>query len=371
MADIAAQHASIQQELDAAHRRVLAHGRFINGPEIAEFEQQFAAFSKADYCVGMSSGTDALVLALEAAGIGPGDEVVTTPFTFIATVEAIVRLGATPVLVDVDPDTALMTVDRTDSAIGERTAAILVVHLYGQTVDLSAFRALADRKRLLLIEDAAQAHGATHGSLAAGAVGDAATFSFFPGKNLGALGDAGAVTSCDAGIVERVRLLRDHGRRSKYEHEIIGWNARLDTLQAAYLLAKLSHLEGWNSARRANAAAYTEAFEQIEGVDPLELQDGATHVYHQYVVRAVEREGLADSLAERGIASAVHYPVPLHRQRALTDLFGDQSFPNSDRLAADVLSLPVYPELAPGDRDEIIEAVATHSAALSVEGSAG
>jgi dTDP-4-amino-4,6-dideoxygalactose transaminase len=283
--DLQAQHTALASELQAAIATVLEHGRFIGGPEVAAFEKEFAEYCGAASCIGTSSGTDALTVGLRAAGIGPGDEVVTTSMTFIATVESIVEAGATPVLVDPDPDTALITAEAVEAAITERTAAVVPVHLYGQTVDLDAFTDLCGRHSLLLAEDAAQAHGASWRDARAGSVGDIASFSFFPGKNLGALGDAGALTVRDREIADRARRLRDHGRVDKYRHDMLGVNARLDTLQAAVLSVKLRHLDSWTDARRAQAAAYDEAFADVDGVDPIRVDARATAVYHQYVVR--------------------------------------------------------------------------------------
>jgi dTDP-4-amino-4,6-dideoxygalactose transaminase len=355
--DLAAQHAAVQDEMDAAIARVLAHGKFVSGPEVAEFERAFAAFCRSKHAVGVSSGTDALTVGLWAAGIGRGDEVITTAMTFIATVESILALGATPVLVDPDPDTALLTADAVEAAITERTAAIVPVHLYGQTVDLDAFRGLADRHRLLLAEDAAQAHGAEWNGRRAGSVGDVAAFSFFPGKNLGAIGDAGGLTIQDDGLARRARLLRDNGREDKYRHSEVGTNARLDTLQAAVLHVKLARLEEWNAARRRHAAAYDAAFAEIDGVSPLAVADEATHVYHQYVVRVPDRDRVADGLRERGIGAGVHYPIALHQQPAIAERFADGAFPNAERLADEVLSLPVFPELTEDGRERIVGAL--------------
>jgi dTDP-4-amino-4,6-dideoxygalactose transaminase len=358
--DIEAQHAPIRAELDAAITKVLDHRRFVSGPEIEEFEREFAAFCDAGHAIGVSSGTSAITVGLRAAGVKPGDEVITTPFTFIATVESIVEVGAAPVLVDCNPDTALLDPEAVEAAITERTSAILVVHLYGQTVDLAAFRELADRRGLILGEDAAQAHGAKWSEAKAGSVGDFATFSFFPGKNLGCLGDGGAITTGDEKIAARARSLRDHGRAAKYEHDELGTNARLDTLQAAVLSVKLPHLEGWNEARRRHAAAYDAAFAEIEGVEPVAVRPEATHAYHQYTIRLAERDAAMKLLNERGIAAAVHYPIQLSRQPALRDLTDPNAYPNADRLAAEVLSIPVFPELTPEQRDAVIDAVREH-----------
>jgi dTDP-3-amino-3,4,6-trideoxy-alpha-D-glucose transaminase len=358
--DLEAQHAAVREEIDAAIAGVFAHGRFVGGPEIEAFEEAFAAFCGAPHCVGLSNGTDALTLALRAAGVGAGDDVITTSMTFIATVESICLAGAHPVLVDPQRDTALMDVAAVEAAITPDTAAVVVVHLYGQPVDLDAFRVLCDRRGLLLVEDAAQAHGAEWRGRKVGSVGNVATFSFFPGKNLGALGDAGAVTTGDGELSRRIRSFRDHGRSEKYRHDELGTNARLDTLQAAVLTAKLWHLPAWNEARRLRAARYDAALAKLEGVTPLRVLDGALPVYHQYVVRTADRDSARSSLARRGISSGVHYPIPLHRQPALAGLANESAFPNADALANEVLSLPLYPELSPAQQETVATALAQH-----------
>ena len=363
--DLQAQHAGIRAELDQTIAGVLQRGRYVNGPEVAAFEQAYANYCETDEAVGCSSGTDALTLILRAAGIGPGDEVVTTTMTFIATLESIVEVGATPVVLDCDPETALLDPDSVAAAIGPHTAALVPVHLYGQPVDLDGFRALADRHKLLLVEDAAQAHGARWDERRVGSVGDASAFSFFPGKNLGALGDAGAITTNDTALADRMRRLRDHGRLDKYHHELLGVNARLDSLQAAVLSVKLRHLEAWNDARRAHAAAYDEAL-RGSGAEPVRTDGRVTHAYHQYVVRVGDRERAQERLASRGIATGIHYPVAVHRQPAAAGLLDVESCPNADRLAATVLSVPIFPELNPGDRDRVVEELLAHAAQSAV-----
>jgi dTDP-4-amino-4,6-dideoxygalactose transaminase len=356
--DLAAQQAPLREEIEAAIADVLEHRQFVGGPEIGAFESEFAAYCGAAEAVGVSSGTSALTIGLRAAGVKPGDEVITTPFTFIATVEAIVEAGATPVLVDCDPDTALLDARAVEAAISERTTAILVVHLYGQTVDLSAFRELADSRGLILGEDSAQAHGAEWNGARAGSVGDFGTFSFFPGKNLGCLGDGGAITTSDPEIARRARALSDHGRQEKYTHDEIGSNARLDTLQAAVLSVKLPHLDGWNQARRDHAATYDAAFAGIDGVEPIAVRPQATPVYHQYVVRLAERDAVLERLRSAGVGAAIHYPVSLNRQPALAGLTDPESCPNADKLASSVLSLPVFPELTSEQQDLVIHTIA-------------
>jgi dTDP-4-amino-4,6-dideoxygalactose transaminase len=357
LVDVNAENASIGDELEAALARVVAHGQFVNGREVSEFEDAFAQFCGTRHCVGTSSGTSAIELVLRAADIGPGDEVVTTPFTFIATVAPILLAGARPVLADVDARTGLIDLEAVEAALTPRTAAIMPVHLYGQTVDLKAFRALADRHKVFLVEDAAQAQGARWLARVAGSVGDAATFSFFPGKNLGAFGDAGCVTTDDDALAARIRKLRDHGRIDHYSHDEVGTNARLDTIQAAVLFAKLPYLKRWNDARRRHARAYDAAFDSLVGVDPIRVAEGALPVYHQYVVRVSERDAARAALAEAGVATGVHYPLPLHRQPALEGLVIGE-FPAADRLAEEVLSLPVFPVLSDEQRDFVAETLA-------------
>jgi dTDP-4-amino-4,6-dideoxygalactose transaminase len=359
--DLMAQHASIRGELDEAIAGVIDGGHFVGGEEVGEFEGEFAAYCGTRHCVGASSGTDALALALQAAGIGSGHEVITTPLTFIATAESILLAGAKPVFVDPEPDTALLDPASVEEAIGEDTAAIVVVHLYGHPVDMDAFRELADRRKLLLVEDAAQAHGAAWDGRPVGSLGDLAAFSFYPGKNLGALGDGGAVTTDDAEIASTVAALRDHGRSGKHRHDRLGTNARLDTLQAAVLRVKLRHLDEWNELRRQHAASYDRALADVDGIDPIRLLPKATSAYHQYVVTLKGRDDAAAHLEARGIATGLHYPVPIHRQPALAGLAGERALPNAERLAQRVLSLPISPELTPEQLESVIEALREHS----------
>jgi dTDP-4-amino-4,6-dideoxygalactose transaminase len=355
--DIHAQHDSIREELNEAIRSVVESGRYIGGAPLSDFESAFARFCGAERAIGVSSGTDAVTLALRGCGVGPGDEVITTAFTFIATVESIAEVGGKPVLVDVDPDTALATVEAVEEAITNKTAAIVAVHLYGQPVDLPAFRDLAERRGLTLIEDAAQAHGADFDGMRVGAAGRAAAFSFFPGKNLGALGDAGGITTNDSTLGDRIAALRDHGRLDKYRHEELGVNARMDTMQAAILSVKLRRLSEWNEARRRHAAFYDEAFADVESIEPLAVDDRATHVYHQYVVRVDDRDAVLAALKEAGVAAGVHYPIPLHRQPALAESHGNLRLPACESLGEHVISLPVYPELTEQQRSHVAQAL--------------
>ena len=344
LVDLKAQYATIKTEVDAAITRVVNNAAFILGPEVKAFEQEFASFCEARYSVGISSGTDALHLALRACGVGLGDEVVTTPFTFIATSEAISMCGARPVFCDIDPRTYNIDPSQIEARITSHTKAIVPVHLYGQPADMDPILELARRHNLRVVEDAAQAHGARYKGRRVGTLADVACFSFYPGKNLGAYGDAGAVVTNDDEIAGKVRLLRDHGRRDKYEHLIEGYGNRLDALQAAILRAKLPHLKEWNASRQALATAYTCS--STKPIQPPFVPEWAEPVWHLYVVRVKERRQVQEYLKQAGIATGVHYPIPLHLQPAYRELgykVGD--FPHSEIAAKEVLSLPLYPEL--------------------------
>ncbi len=357
LVDLHAQYESIKPEVDDAISRVLGHTGFIMGKEVSDFEHAFAAFVGVPECVGVASGTAALLLALQACGIGGGDEVITTAHTFIATSEAISHLGARPVFVDIDPATYNIDPQRVEAAITARTRAILPVHLYGQPAAMDELSAIAQRRGLFLIEDAAQAHGAVYHGRNCGSLGHLACFSFYPGKNLGAFGDAGAVTGKDPTLIERVRKLRDHGRLSKYEHEEIGLGERLDALQAAILGAKLPYLRSWIDARRRHAASYNELLEDFPLRLPFEARNVA-HAYHLYVIRTPQREALLSHLVEQGIGAGVHYPTPLHRQPAyLKQGYGDISLPKTEEAASEVLSLPLYPEMTVEQIQYVAEAV--------------
>lgn len=347
LVDLNAQHASIRQVLDAAIARVLDHGGFILGEEVTAFELAFARHVGALGAVGVASGTAALRLALAACNVGPGDEVITSPLTFFATAEAISQSGARPVFVDVDPDTLTLDPEQVDSAVTSRTRAVIPVHLYGCPADMEALAEIARRHDLRLIEDAAQAHGAECSSGRCGSIGDLGCFSFYPGKNLGACGDAGAVTGNDLDLLKRVRTLRDHGRSNKYLHTDIGFAERLDALQAAILGAKLPYLAWWTERRRTAAARYRSLLQHLPLVLPGEAP-GRRHVFHLYVVRTPERDALLEHLKKDGIRAGVHYPVPLHRQPAyLARGYGCVHLPVAERAAREVLSLPLYAELDP------------------------
>ena len=353
LVDLKAQYETIKPEVDAAIQGVIDRTGFILGEPIVPFEQAFAAYCSAQHAVGVNSGTSALHLAFVASGIGAGDEVITVPNTFIATTEMLGWMGARPVWVDIDPRTNNMDPNRIEAAITPRTKAILPVHLYGQPADMDPIMAVARRHGLTVIEDAAQAHGACYKGRRVGSLGDIACFSFYPGKNLGAYGDAGAVVTNDAEVAEKIRLLRNHGRKEKYTHDIEGFNYRIDTIQAAVLHAKLPHLEDWTQARRRHVAHYRELLAGANLVLPYE-PEYAESVYHLFVVRVRERDRVLDALKERGIGAGVHYPVPLHLQPAYAHLghrAGD--FPHAEAAAQEVLSLPLYAEMT----DEQVHAV--------------
>ena len=353
--DLQAQYATIRNEISEAIQGVLDSAHFINGPQGKAFEQAFAAFCQASHAVGCGNGTDALYLALRALGIGPGDEIITTPNTFIATAEAVSLAGATPVFIDVD-EMGLMNTELLEAACTERTRAVVPVHLRGEPAEMDAISEIAKARGLRVIEDAAQAHGAQYRNRVVGGLGDIAAFSFYPGKNLGAFGDAGAVTTNDEAVATKVRMLRDHGRTEKYIHEIEGVNSRLDELQAAVLTVKLRHLARWNDARRRAAVWYTERLRDLPNLVVPVARDHVVPVYHLFAVRTDRRDELMTHLKARGIACGVHYPVPLHLQPAYRHLgYRKGSFPHAERMARTSLSLPIYPEIT----EEAVDRVAS------------
>jgi dTDP-4-amino-4,6-dideoxygalactose transaminase len=371
MLDFSRQFTAHRQELLAAMEAVCLSQQFILGPQVASFEKATAAACATPHAIGCASGTDAIWLALAAANVGPGDAVITTPFSFFASVSAILRCGATPLLADIDPRTFNLSASATEevlrSSTGATVKAILPVHLYGQCADWDAFTALKQRHNLLLVEDAAQAFGATWNGTPAGALGDAAAFSFYPTKNLSAMGDAGLVTTLSAAIDEHARVLRAHGMRRRYYHDEIGWNSRLDSLQAAILEVKLRYLPQWNQQRRDHAARYDELFRAArltaamtaEGIVLPITDPRAGHVFHQYVIRAPRRDALRQHLTVQQIGSEIYYPLPLHLQTSLASLgYKQGDFPFSESAAHEVLALPMYPELRDDEQQTVVDAIA-------------
>ncbi|MCA9968636.1 MAG: DegT/DnrJ/EryC1/StrS family aminotransferase [Anaerolineales bacterium] len=345
--DLGIQHVALAAEIEAGMAEVMRKTNFILGEEVTLFENEFAAYCEVGHAIGVDSGTSALELALRAFDIGPGDEVITAANTFIASALAISNCGATPVLVDIDPDTYNIDPQKIEAAITPRTRAIIPVHLYGQPADMDAILDIARRHGLRVIEDACQAHGARHNGKRAGSLGDAAAFSFYPAKNLGAYGDGGIVVTNDPEVADAVQMLRNYGQRRKYEHLILGYNRRLDTLQAAVLRVKLQHLDGYNAARRQHAAHYGELLADGPVVIPVE-SPFAEPVYHLYVVRTDKREDLQAYLQARNIHTGIHYPIPIHLQPAYKELGYQQGdFPVTEAYADTILSLPMYPELDP------------------------
>jgi dTDP-4-amino-4,6-dideoxygalactose transaminase len=358
LVDLALQHRAIAEEVARGFADVCARGAFILGAEVARFEEAFARFAGVAHCVGVANGTDALELALRAAGVGAGDEVVLPANTFIATALAVVRAGATPVLVDCDPVYHLLDPSAVRAALGPRTRALVPVHLYGQMAPMEDLRAVASAAGVAIVEDAAQAHGATRDGTPAGGLGVAAGTSFYPGKNLGAYGDGGAVLTTSAEIAARVRALRNYGSEAKYEHPERGFNSRLDTLQAVVLNAKLAHLAAWNDARRAAARCYDELLAGIPGVVLPATLSGNVHVWHLYVVRVQERDRVLGRLKDAGIDAGVHYPVPIHLQGAFRDLgYRPGDFPIAEAAARDILSLPIYPGITPAQQERVATAL--------------
>lgn len=354
LVDLKAQYLSIKDEIDTAIADVIENAAFIGGEQVRLFEEEFAAFCNVRYAVGVANGTDALELALSACGIGKGDEVISVANTFAATAEAVVFRGARPVLVDCHPRTYNIDVDKIEERITERTRAIIPVHLYGQPADMDPILDLAGRRNLVVIEDAAQAHGARYKGRVVGSLGDVACFSFYPGKNLGAYGDAGAVVTNNEEIASKIALLGDHGASDKYVHEVVGCNSRLDAIQAAILRVKLRCLPAWNAARRERVVWYNELLADLDVTTPYE-PEWAEAVYHLYVIRVAGRDLIRHRLQEKGIATGVHYPIPLHLQPAFRYLgYKESDFEVTEACARQILSLPVYAELAREQVEEIV-----------------
>ena len=354
--DLKAQYHALKDELHAAVGEVMENTAFAGGPFVARFEQAFARFCGCKHVVGVGNGTDALWLSLLSLGIGPGDEVITVPDTFIATAEAITYCGAKPVFVDVEEKTYNMDPSLLEAAITPRTKAVIPVHLFGQTADMDPILAIAGAHGLHVVEDACQAHGAEYKGRKAGSMGATGCFSFYPGKNLGAYGEAGAVVTNDDAIAEKIRIFRDHGQSKKYHHGVIGWNARMDGIQGAVLNVKLKYLAGWNEARREHAREYTRLLSSVEGfIEPREA-DYAKHVFHIYAIRTGRRDRLMAALAEQGISCGIHYPVPIHLQEAYHCLgLARGSFPVSEKCAEEFLSLPMFPELTTGQIAYVVD----------------
>jgi dTDP-4-amino-4,6-dideoxygalactose transaminase len=366
--DLVTPHLELQEELLQAAKNVLASGMFVGGPVVEQFEQDFARFCDTEYCVGVSSGTDALRFVLMAAGIGKDDVVVTVPNTFVATVEAIIQAGAVPHFVDIDPQTFNMSVDALREYLQTRDTtrvkAILPVHLYGQMCDMDPLMRIAEEYGLMVFEDACQAHGSEYFSAKnnrwqkAGSVGKAAAFSFYPGKNLGACGEAGAVTTNDESIAQRIRMIRDHGQNMKYHHLIEGYNGRLDALQAALLDVKLRFLDDWNSKRRQAAKTYNELLAHIPGINAPFEPSWSRAIYHLYVIVCERRDELQQHLSQRKIGTGLHYPIPLHLQRGYTNLgYRPGDFPITEAMASKILSLPIFPQLTEAQQRRVGEAL--------------
>lgn len=361
--DLKAQYRGIKADIDAAIAGVLESSQFVLGSEVAGFEREFAAYCGAAECIALNSGTSALHLALLAAGVGPGDKVITVPFTFVASVAAILYAGARPVLVDIDPRSLTMDPAAIEAAVTPRTKAILPVHLYGQPADMDPILEVARRHALVVIEDAAQAHGAKYKGRPVGSLGDIACFSFYPTKNLGAYGEAGAVTTSNAEYAHAIRMLRDWGQDRKYHHLLRGYNYRMEGLQGAILRVKLRHLEPWTEARRSVASAYNRLLADCGVERPAEMP-WARHVYHAYTVRTQDRDGLQAALHAEGIQTAVHYALPVHLQPAYADLgYSRGALPQSEKAAKEVLSLPLYPEMTDKQIQKVSQALTSLTAA--------
>jgi dTDP-4-amino-4,6-dideoxygalactose transaminase len=355
MLNLERQYASLRPKIDEAIDTVLERQHFILGPEVSALESEVANYCQVGHAVGVASGTDALILALKAAGVGPGDEVIVPAFTFVATADAVSMLGATPIFADIDPITYTMDPDGLEKLVTIATKAIIAVHLYGQAADIFSIAKFARAHKLALLGDTAQALGATYAGDAVCSFGDLGCLSFFPSKNLGAYGDGGMIVTKNAEHASFLRMARAHGSAKKYTSEFLGWNSRLDELQAAILRIKLPHLDQWNEQRRERAALYDRALREIDEIILPETAEGRTHVFHQYTIRVPDRDAVQARLREMGIETAVHYPIPLHLQPMYRHLgYQKNSLPEAERAAAEVLSLPIYPDLL----DEEVECVA-------------
>jgi dTDP-4-amino-4,6-dideoxygalactose transaminase len=357
--DLKGQGRQLLPEYQAALASVVERAAYIMGPELRDFEAAFAEFCASPYAVGASSGTDALILAYKAAGVGPGDEVIVPANTFMATAEAVTHAGGTPVVADCLPDTANIDPAAVEAAITPRTKAVVPVHLFGQPADMDAIDAIAKKHGLTVIEDACQAHGATHRGRPTGSLGTIAAFSFYPGKNLGALGDGGAITTADADLAEHARVLRNHGEKTKSNHTEVGYCFRLDNLQAAFLQIKLKHLPDWNKARRAAAKRYDRLLAAVPGVTPITERPDVEAVYHLYVVQVDDRDAVRAKLDEVGVGTGIHYPVPIHLHAAYAHLgYKQGAFPVAERMAGRMVSLPMFPEITTEQIDYVVEQLA-------------
>ena len=358
--DLKTQHESIKDEIAAAIELVLDNSAFAGGPLVEQFENEFATFCQCQHAIGVGSGTEALWLALLVLGIGSGDEVITVPNTFIATAEAISFCGAKPVFVDIDEQIYNMNPALLEKAITAKTKAIVPVHLFGQMADMDAIMEIAQEYGLFIIEDASQAHGAKYGGRPAGSIGDVGCFSFYPGKNLGAYGEAGAIVTNDKNLMKKLKMLRDHGQQEKYYHKMIGWNSRMDGLQGAILSVKLKHLTSWSEARQKNARLYNELLADVDGVIRPLVADNAEHVYHIYAIRVQNRDALKSALEANNIHCGIHYPVPIHLQEAyLYQGIDNGNFPITEKCAEELLSLPMFPELTTEQIEQVVHEIKT------------
>lgn len=357
LVDLKAQYATMRHEIRAALEDVLEDMHLFLGPHSQAFESEFATYCGCMYGVGVSTGTDALALALRACGVGPGDEVITVSNTFIATVEAIALVGATPVFVDIDPETCTMDWQQLDAILTSRTTAIIPVHLYGHPVEMQPVMEFARRHGLYVIEDASQAHGATYYGQRVGSFGDIGCFSLYYSKNLGAYGEAGICVTSNSALAASLRLLRDHGSRARYQHEVLGVNARMDELQAAILRVKLPYLDRWNAARQAHAQIYSETLRGIVEAIPV-VRDGATHVFYVYVIQVSDRDRFRDILEQEGVATGIHYPLPIHLQPACSSYgYHAGMLPQTEAVTKRIVSLPMYPELTEAQIHAVVRAV--------------
>jgi dTDP-4-amino-4,6-dideoxygalactose transaminase len=359
--DLHAQYETLRDEMLAKIERVFESQQFILGTEVAQLEQELARYSKVQHAIGCANGSDALLLALMALGIGADDEVITTPFSFFATASAMARLGARPVFVDINPQTYNLDVEKIEAAITPRTRAIMPVHLYGQCAEMKEISELAEQRGLRVVEDAAQAIGSDDVVGRAGGLGDIGCFSFYPSKNLGGAGDGGMLTTNDDELAEKLNILRVHGGERRYYHSVIGINSRLDALQAAVLRVKLPHLDGWSDARAAHAATYTQLLTDAgltEEITTPFVREGVRHIYHQYVIRAGRRDALFEHLKQHGVGTDIYYPVPLHMQECFAYLgYTEGDFPEAERAARETLALPVYPELSLEQQQYVVEVI--------------